>query len=454
MSLSQLLYRWSKERPSQTFLVGERSLTYAQAAEEVAKRAASLSPGQTVVHLMYNSVESVLTHLAVFWAGAKVISVDPLTSAEDLRFILEDSNPDLVVVDKEIEEREKEYLKGFKVVNKLPEKNVYEKPYEYRDDEVGLVWYYAGIAGRTMQVLHSAKRLELNGAALYKATGLKDVRSILTVPLAHVLGNSVLSVTLEAGGSMYVMRKFSVEEAETAINQYNINFLATVPMVYDSFIEKGTKPLDSLELCISTAAPLFPQTVEGFKKKYGKQIVQQYGFTEGLVVTFQPVKDGDVISVGRPLPGAEVKVIKQDGSEAKPGEVGELWVKAPWLMLGYKYKEETERVFKDGWLRTGDLMTYDERGLFYFRGVVKRMIKYKGYPILPRDLEEILKTHPLVEDVKVIGEDAGQLGQQPVALVKAKERRPGLENELLDYVNRRVAFYKRLKAVRLVDRIE
>ena len=454
MSLSRLLYEWSKKVPTRTFLIGERTLTYEQASNEVAFRASNLSPGMTVAHIKFNSVDSVLDYLAVFWAGAKVISIDPLTSAEDLRFILEDSDPDIVVADKEIQDREKEVLKGYKVVERLPERQVFNKPYDYRDDEVGLVWYYAGIAGRTMQVLHSAERLELNGAALYKATGLKEVRSILTVPLAHVLGNSVLSVTLEAGGSMYVMRKFSVEEAEKAINDYSINFLATVPMVYDSFIEKGTMPLNSLELCISTAAPLFPSTVEGFKKKYGKQIVQQYGFTEGLVVTFQPPEYGDVISVGKPLPGAEVKVIKQDGTEAKPGEVGELWVKAPWLMLGYKYKEETERVFKDGWLRTGDLMTYDERGLFYFRGIVKRMLKYKGYPILPRDLEEMLKTHPLVEDVKVIGEDAGQLGQQPVALVKVKERRPGLEQELLDYVNRRVAFYKKLKAVRLVDRIE
>jgi Acyl-CoA synthetases (AMP-forming)/AMP-acid ligases II len=129
-------------------------------------------------------------------------------------------------------------------------------------------------------------------------------------------------------------------------------------------------------------------------------------------------------------------------------------VKAPWLMLGYKYRDETERVFKDGWLRTGDLMTYDERGLFYFRGVVKRMIKYKGYPIFPRDLEEILKTHPLVEDVKVIGEDAGQAGQQPVALVKVREKKEGLENELLEYVNRKVAFYKKLKAVKVVDKVE
>ncbi|MBP1357037.1 MAG: AMP-binding protein, partial [Sulfolobus sp.] len=123
-------------------------------------------------------------------------------------------------------------------------------------------------------------------------------------------------------------------------------------------------------------------------------------------------------------------------------------------MLGYKDPKETANVFSDGWLKTGDLMMMDERGLLYFKGVKKRMLKYKGYPIFPRDLEEILRTHPDVIDAKVLGEDAGQLGQQPVAKVMVKERRQGIEEELLNYVNSRVAFYKRLKKVYLVDKIE
>ncbi|TRN00534.1 AMP-dependent synthetase, partial [Sulfolobus sp. E1] len=318
--------------------------------------------------------------------------------------------------------------------------------------EVGLIYYYAGIAGRTMQVWHSANRVELNSAVLYSSLGIKEIRSILTVPIAHVLGNSILGITLEAGGSMYVMTKFNTSEAIEAINKYNINYLSTVPTVYDYLNNEGQGNLNSLELCVSSAAPLFPTTVENFKRKYKKDIIQQYGFTEGLILTFQPKELAGNISIGRPLPNVEIKIVKEDGSES---DEGELLVKAPWLMLGYKDPKETAKVFRDGWLMTGDLVKIDNNtGLLYFKGVKKRMLKFKGYPIFPRDLEEILKNHPLVEEVKVVGEDAGTLGQQPVALVKLKEKKPNVEEELLNYVNSRVALYKRLKKVYVVDKIE
>ncbi|MCI2414530.1 MAG: acyl--CoA ligase [Candidatus Aramenus sp.] len=452
MSFALKFYEWYKKRPNKVFILGE-TLTYEQVAREVVSVASAISPGDTVVHFEFNSPKSVIHYLASFWAGAKMVAVDPLTSAEDLRFILEDSEPDLVFADEETSTREKEVLKGYKLWSDEMKKEVFNKPYEYMDNEAGLVYYYAGIAGRTMQVLHSATRVGLNASALYTAIGLKGVSAILTVPVAHVLGNSVLGEVIEDGGSIYVMRKFNAKEAIEAINKYSINFLATVPMVYDALINEQGK-LDSLEVCISTAAPLFPSTVNGFKQKFDKTIVQQYGFTEGLVVTYQPKDMGDVISIGKPLPNVEIKVVKDDGKEAKTGEVGELWVKAPWLMLGYEDKEETAKVFHDGWLKTGDLVSADERGLLYFKGVKKRMIKYKGYPIFPRDLEVILKGHPLVVDAYVFGEDAGNAGAQPSAKVVVKEKKQGLEKELLNYVNSKVAFYKRLKRVYIVDKIE
>lgn len=452
MSFANLLYEWYKKKPSDTFLLGDRNLNYEDATREISSIASNISPGEKIVHFEFNSIKSVLHYLAAFWAGAKIVSVDPLTSAEDLKFILEDSQPDKIFTDDETYSREKNILKDYKIW-KDETKNEFIKPYDYMENEVGLIYYYAGIVGRTMQVMHSANRIELNSASLYSAINLHNISTILTIPLAHVLGNSVLGIVLEDGGSLYVMKKFDANQSIEIINKYAMNFIATVPMVYDALIkEKGS--LDSLELCISTAAPLFPSTINGFKERFGKDIVQQYGFTEGLVITFQPKEFSKVISIGKPLPNAEIKVIKDDGKEAKIGEIGELWVKAPWLMLGYKDIEETAKVFNDGWLKTGDLVSYDDNGLLYFKGIKKRMLKYKGYPIFPRDLEEILKSNSNVIDAFVFGEDSGNLGSQPVAKVVVKDRKPNLEEELLNYVNSKVAFYKRLKKIYIVDKIE
>lgn len=449
MSIAKLLEKWSKVRPNSYLIPGV--MTYEQARDRVARLASKIPERGVVAHFMFNSAESVLSYIAGFWAGTKVVAIDPLTSAEDLRFILEDSSPDMILVDQETLSREKEVLKDFKAVIPSFEGEVKERPEEYNDNTPGLSYYYAGIAGRTMEVIHSGSRVEFNDRVLYESIGLSRISTILTVPIAHVLGNSVLGVTLEAGGQLIPVKKFDPVQASEMINTNNVNFLATVPMVYDSLIERG-HGLQSLEVCISTAAPLFPNTVKGFKEKFGKDIIQQYGFTEGLVLTLQPRDITGIITIGKPLKHVDIKVVKEDGKDVMPGEVGELWVKAPWLMLGYKDTKENDRVWYNGWLKTGDLVSIDERGLLFFKGVKKRMLKYKGYPIFPRDLESILLTHPAVEKAEVVGEDAGNLGQEPVA--KVTLRKKVSEQELLDYVNSKVAFYKKLKRIYIVNKLE
>lgn len=106
----------------------------------------------------------------------------------------------------------------------------------------------------------------------------------------------------------------------------------------------------------------------------------RYGLTEGWVVTLQPRELADHLgTIGLPLPSVEHRIVRDDGSEVlEPGEVGELCVKMPWVMLRYADPRDTELAVKDGWLRTGDLVSRDEKGLLYFRGVKKRMNNYKG----------------------------------------------------------------------------
>ncbi|ACP45117.1 acyl-CoA synthase [Sulfolobus islandicus Y.G.57.14] len=179
MSLATLLYEKGKTNPSKAFLIGEKTLTYNDAIEEISSIASNFSPGETVVHLMYNSIPSILAYLAAFWAGSKIIALDPLTSAEDLKFILEDAKPAVVITDDEIYNREKDILKGYKVITQLQKKEEIREPYEYKDNEAGLIYYYAGIAGKTMQVLHSPRRVIKNIEESYNTSQIQEVRSVL-----------------------------------------------------------------------------------------------------------------------------------------------------------------------------------------------------------------------------------------------------------------------------------
>ncbi len=425
---------------ARTFLVGERSVSYEQAAKEVMEMSSSVAAGETVVHFATNSVQSVLHYLALQWAGARVVAVDPLTSAEDLKFILEDSSPFLIIASEDVMNREKEVLKGYRVVTSLGRGSGNNEPYTYHKNEVGLIYYYAGIAGRTMQVLHSGESSYLNARALAKSTGLNEVRTALLVPLAHVLGNSVLGVTLALGGSLLIIPKFEPWKLASSIQEFRLNYLSAVPQVFEALLEVNGD-LSSLSLCVSSAAPLRMEVQRRFLSKFGRVITQQYGFTEGMVLTFLKPELWETGAVGSPLEDVRLKV-----------KDGELMVRAPWLMLGYSDEEETKKVWEEGWLKTGDLVKVID-DLVYFTGVKKRMLKFKGYPIFPKDLEAILRRHPAVSEVRVVGEEVEGLGQQPVALVVAKERRAGLEEELLNFVNSRVAIYKRVKRVQLVDSI-
>ncbi len=190
-------------------------------------------------------------------------------------------------------------------------------------------------------------------------------------------------------------------------------------------------------------------------------LVQFYGLTEAYVLTVQPIKYKDVTgTVGSAIPGAELKIVDPNdpSKELGVGSVGELAAKAPWVMKGYSDPDDTRRAFHNGWLLTGDLMVMDDKGLLYFRGVKKRMIKYKGYPIFPRDLEIILMKHPAVKETYVTGEQAEDpsIGQLPVAYVVLHDEYRGgkvSDKELIDFVNSRVAFYKKLRKVYFVDRL-
>jgi long-chain acyl-CoA synthetase len=411
---------------------GSKKLTY----RELAHRASLYRTAARVLFSARSSAEALAAVVGLLTSPSTVALIDPLSVSEDFAFQLADFSPDVVLIDNEVWERNRESLAG-RTVNMLGSGLAGPRPGGLGE----AVMYYAGVAGRTMQVIHGSEGVWRCAQSLAAAMQLRnDDVVFVTAPLTHVLGLVTSLAALWVGAAVVLMPRFEASEAVKAARRATV--IVGVPTLYAELVKTGIGRLDA-RYAVSGGAYLPPDVQRMFEEATGVPIVQVYGLTEGLVVSFQPPQLKEVKgTVGLPLPWVEVKL----------AEDGELLVRSPWNMRRYGDEAETRRVFTpDGFLKTGDLFKVDERGLLYFAGVKKRMIKYKGYPVFPRDLELILLRHPAVERAVVKGEPDPEVGEIPVAYVV--KRGEVTEDELLSFVNSKVAFYKKLRKVYFVEEL-
>jgi long-chain acyl-CoA synthetase len=411
---------------------GSKKLTY----RELAHRASLYRTAARVLFSARSSAEALAAVVGLLTSPSTVALIDPLSVSEDFAFQLADFSPDVVLIDNEVWERNRESLAG-RTVNMLGSGLAGPRPGGLGE----AVMYYAGVAGRTMQVIHGSEGVWRCAQSLAAAMQLRnDDVVFVTAPLTHVLGLVTSLAALWVGAAVVLMPRFEASEAVKAARRATV--IVGVPTLYAELVKTGVGRLDA-RYAVSGGAYLPPDVQRMFEEATGVPIVQVYGLTEGLVVSFQPPQLKEVKgTVGLPLPWVEVKL----------AEDGELLVRSPWNMKRYSDEAETQRVFTpDGFLKTGDLFKVDERGLLYFAGVKKRMIKYKGYPVFPRDLELILLRHPAVERAVVKGEPDPEVGEIPVAYVV--KRGEVAEDELLSFVNSKVAFYKKLRKVYFVEEL-
>ena len=218
--------------------------------------------------------------------------------------------------------------------------------------------------------------------------------------------------------------------------------------------------LSSIRAWTSGGNPTPVALGEKFEKRVGGAIAEGYSLTEATMSSTKIYANKSSIrkygSIGIPLPFTEVKIMDMETGtiEMPPGEEGELIQKGPSVALGYLNKpEDTRESFRDGWLFTGDLGTMDEKGFFYITGRKKELIKYKGYNIAPRMLEEILYKHPAVLGCAAVGKRDEVAGEIPVAFVSMKEGEQITAEELMAYVNGQVAPYKKLREIRFIEKM-
>ena len=279
--------------------------------------------------------------------------------------------------------------------------------------------------------------------------------SIIAVPMFHAFGQVVqMNATYSKGATIIIIPRFSPKAILNAIQHEKGTVFAGVPTMYGALLNFEDKEdeydlkqiAQTLRIGISGGASLPVEIIKGVQEKFDIPIVEGYGLSEtSPAASFNHLhKERKPGSVGTPVWGVEIKVVDEEGNELPVGEVGEIAIRGPNVMKGYFNKpEETEKVFKGtSWFHTGDLGKKDEDGYIYIVDRVKDMIIRGGYNVYPKEIEEVLMTHPAISLVAVIGVPHDRHGEEIKALVVLKEGQSATEEELVKWSKEQMAAYK------------
>ncbi len=330
-----------------------------------------------------------------------------------------------------------------------------------RQDLVALP-YSSGTTGLAKGVMLTHYNIVANVLQTACALGVDDTDTMLgLMPFFHIYGMVVImNVGLHSGATVVTMPRFEIEQFLSALDRYGVTFAPIVPPIALALAKHplvDRYKLPNLRTLFSGAAPLRENVANAASARLGCRVLQGYGLTETSPVTHAARVGSTTVkpaSVGPPVPNTEVRVVHvETGADRGPNEEGEIWVRGPQVMKGYlNHPDATAATIDgDGWLHTGDIGYADADGCFFVVDRLKELIKYKGLQIAPAELEALLLGHPAIADAAVIPIPDEEAGQVPKAFVVAREEIT--REEIMGYVAARVAPYKKLRAVEMIDQI-
>ncbi len=423
-------------------------------ATESARRAGRLAalglePGDRILVCAESSWDLVASYVAALRLGLVVIPTNTAYGPRELEHVVRDAGPRAALVD---DAARSAALRRLGADLALLEPSLAIRDAEPPALDVvapgapALVCYTSGTTGRPKgAVLSHANALASAEALRLAWRWVPEDRLLLCLPLFHMHGLGVgLHGTLHSGGSAVLQRGFDPDAVLDAVEREAATLFFGVPTLYHRFARHpGAERLGRLRLCVSGSAPL-PATLHAkIERAAGQRVLERYGMTETLMLVSNPY-DGERRpgTVGFPLPGVELRLA---------GEPAEIQVRGPNVFTGYWDRPEAiaEAFTADGWFRTGDLGTIDSDGYVSIVGRARELIISGGYNVYPREIEDVLREHPAIEDAAVVGEPSEEWGERVVAYIVTRE---SVELETLrTSIGDRLASFKHPRALYVVD---
>ena len=445
-----------------------------------------IKKGDTVAIMSENCAEFIFCCIGIMETGATVIPVNPLLKESDVEHIVKNAgNVKAFFVHKNNFRTVKRVGKKVRLTNLILLGTDEEKPdtitytelihdmnpnppdvdIDPINDLVALM-YTGGTTGLPKGVMWTHNGLLHSCLSLAYASGdtyLENVGqsvNLSVLPLCHAMGFGILIIALYLV-AMLVMLPFNPSEILKAIEYYRVKLFVGVPVMYQMLInslEFTETDFSSLESAGSGSAALAPEFNKKWEAIVGFKVGQGYGLTESSAFATSAASWMPEIkpnSIGVPNIDTDVIIVDPDSlEELNPGEIGELLVKGQNIMRGYwKNPEATNKDIVNGWLRTGDLARMDEDGYFYIEGRTKDMVKYKGYKVMAKEVEEKLVEHPAIMEAGVIGVPDPNIGEtiKAYVVINSEFIDKITEKEIIEWAKERMAGYKYPRQVELIN---
>ena len=406
-----------------------------------------VQPGDRVLISAEPSVDLVIAYVAALRLGAVVLPVNTGYRERELAHVVTDGTPRVAIVDRGDRAGWVRSAGGSAVVVVGPDVDLPDGPpvdldrAQYADP--ALLLYTSGTTGVPKGALLTHGNLLASAEAVRLAwRWTPDDRLVLALPLFHLHGLGVgLNGSLAAGASIVLRTRFDPADVVAAVADHRASLFFGVPTMYARMASGGRLDgLRPLRLCVSGSAPLPADLHRMVAAQGGQQVIERYGMTETVMNVSNPyVGERRPGTVGFPLPGVEVRLAETNG---------EILLRGPNVFDGYWHRPDaTTASFSDGWFRSGDVGAFDGDGYLRIVGRTKELIISGGYNVYPREVEDVVREHPGVHDVAVVGVDDPDWGEAVVAFFEG-------DADLADlhaFARSRLATYKTPKRFHRLD---
>jgi acyl-CoA synthetase (AMP-forming)/AMP-acid ligase II len=478
-NVRELLEQRAAEKPDEIFLFSEadgRKWTYAELDRAVNRTAnllksKGIAKGDVVSLLMPNSAEYIIAYFACFKLGALAGPVNSLLKADEIQYVVNNSEAKLMLfgsADFSLPARETMPTLldtiAFDDVDAVTKDQSDElDPLDLTADDDAIIIYTSGTTGKPKGCLLTHGNVIANARQITEWLGYTESDRLLTImPLFHMNAVSVTTMTpLYAGGSSVVSPKFSATKFWQIISDYRVTSFGSVATMLSMLLQKYPDGVPEglhtaqLRFAMCGSAPVPAEVMKKFEETFACPVIEGYGLSESTCrSTFNPPDERRRAgSCGMPI-GNEMAVFNEEDRPVPDGKLGEIVMRGPNVFKAYfKNDEATEKAFRGGWFHTGDIGYRAPDGFFYIADRKSDMIIRGGENIYPREIDELLFTHPAVASAAVIGVPDELYGEEVAAFIVLKDGAGVSEAEIIDFCKASLADFKCPKSVHFLNDI-